>query len=150
MRVTPHRVRIASAGLMAAGALLVLSACSSEGDVFNLEVGQCIDELSTTDEVGNVPIVECSEPHQGEVFALPQLPDGDFPGTQAVSDASSTECNGPTFQSYVGMPYTESDIYTTALLPTAETWEDGDREIVCILIQQDRSDSTGTLRGANR
>lgn len=134
---------------LAAGALLSVAACTGT-DVLDLEVGQCLTDTASDDQVSSVPVVDCSEPHTGEIFALPQLPDGDFPGEQAISDQADQLCAGQAFQDYVGVPYQDSDIYYSTLVPSTETWDDGDREIVCILAAQDGSSSTGSLRGANR
>lgn len=143
-------LRRAATAVLAAGALALLSACSGTS-VLSLEVGQCITDTAQEGQVSSVPVVECTEPHNGEIYALPQLPEGDFPGDQAVKDQGDQLCAGQPFQDYVGVPYQQSEIYYTKLLPSAETWADGDREIVCILANQDGSPlSPGSLRGANR
>lgn len=134
---------------LAAGALLSVAACSGTS-VLDLEVGQCLTDTTSDDQVSSVPVVDCAEPHAGEIYALPQLPDGDFPGEQVISDQADQMCAGQAFQDYVGLPYQDSDIYYSTLVPSTETWDDGDREIVCILAAQDGSSSTGSLRGANR
>jgi len=138
-----------AAAVLAAGAFLTLSACSGTS-VLNLEVGQCITDTAQEGQVSSVPVVACSEPHTGEIYALPQLPDGDFPGEQAVGDQADQLCGGQAFQDYVGLPYDQSEIYITWLSPTAGTWADGDREIVCILANQDGSNLAGSMRGSNR
>jgi hypothetical protein len=144
-------LRRATTAVLAAGALALLSACGGTS-VLDLEVGQCItDETPEGEQVTSVPVVECSEPHAGEIYALPQLPDGEFPGEQAVSDQGDQLCSGQAFQDYVGVAYQESEIFYSALLPSTETWAEGDREIVCILANQDGSPlAPGSLRGANR
>ena len=40
------------------------------GDVNSLAVGDCIDEPSTTDAISDVQHQPCTEPHDGEVFAV--------------------------------------------------------------------------------
>lgn len=143
-------LRRAATAALAAGGLALLSACGGTS-VLSLEVGQCISDDVAQDQVSSVPTVDCSEPHNGEVYFLPQLPDGDFPGEQAIRDQVAQLCGGQAFQDYVGLPYQESEIYYRPYVPTAETWDDGDREIVCILANQDGSPlSPGSLRGANR
>ena len=46
------------------------TACGDDGgNVFSLEAGDCFDlDGATGEEVSDVPIVECSEPHDAEVF----------------------------------------------------------------------------------
>jgi hypothetical protein len=153
MTMTPRitaRARRLVAGALAAGAVAAVSACGGTS-VLSLEVGQCIsDQSAGEDEVSSVPVVDCAEPHYGEIYALPQLPDGEFPGDEVVSQRAQELCQGADFQTYVGVPYLESEIYQSALLPSAETWEEGDREIVCYLRNEDNSPITGSLRNANR
>jgi len=93
-----------------------------------------------------VPIVDCSQPHQGEIYALPQLPDGEFPGDEAVQQTAQEECGGQAFTDYVGVPFQQSEFEVTFLLPSAVTWADGDREIACLIA----STEPGSARGANR
>jgi hypothetical protein len=42
--------------------------------------------------VSDVPTVDCSEPHDNEVFATYDIPDGDFPGEEAIVAAAEEEC----------------------------------------------------------
>ena len=139
-----------AAGVLLTAALAAVSACGGETSVLNLEVGQCVN-TEAEGEVSSVPVVDCAETHNGEIFSLPQLPDGDFPGDESVRQSANELCAGQDFQTYVGKTYQESAIYFSALTPTTETWGDGDREIVCILTADETgSQSTGSLRGANR
>ena len=142
----PRPTRIAAA-VLAAGTFAVLTACGTS--VLDLEVGQCISSSAAEDEVSSLPVVECSEPHNGEIFALPQLPDGEFPGDEAVRDSGETLCTGPEFQTYVGIAPEESALSVDILFPSSDTWAGGDREIVCI-VADGEADTTGSLRGAAR
>ena len=173
--------RRAPASLLAAGALVALSACGSTGlapvagpaapppsaapadappsasptsaaaaedptSVFSLEVGQCIDAEADSGEVGSVPVVECSQPHEGEIYALPQAPDGGFPGEDALRQTAQDQCTGSAYTDYVGLPYEQSEFEVTFLLPTEESWSRGDREIGCIV----QNEEPGSVRGSNR
>ena len=154
MRTTPRALVL---GLLTALALVTLTACggliesiTGNTSVFSLEVGQCINQNIEGDSVSSIPVVDCAEAHTGEIYALPQVADGEFPGEQALGTQAEQECTGPAFQSYVGMPYQDSAIYANTLLPTSESWASGDREIVCYLQDQNGAELTGSLRGANR
>ncbi len=118
--------------LLAACALLVV-ACSSEGNVFSLEVGQCFNQ-PTGDEVQNVEIVDCDDSFDAEVYALFDLPEGDFPGADEAASGAFDGCLSR-FEPYVGIEYFESEIFLDALYPTAESWGQGDREVVCFLYE---------------
>lgn len=136
-------VRARVAAVVAVLSLLVV-ACGQS--VFDLEVGQCIN-LPDGNEVSTVDDVDCAEPHDAEVFALPTLPDGDFPGLTEVQSAGQEECLAA-FEPYVGAPYETSALYFSFLNPTAETWADGDREIACLLVSGDDSQLTGSKEGS--
>lgn len=143
----------AVAGLPACGLLPFpsLGASSSAPDdlVFNLEVGQCVS-YTNAEGLTDLTVVDCAQPHQNEVFLLPQVPDGPFPGEQALEVQAEQLCTGQAFEDYVGVAYSESEIYYDAAPPSAETWADGDREIICFLGEYDGSEITGSLRNANR
>jgi len=145
----------AIAGLLVVG----LGACSDDperdesgavtdgGDesVFDIAVGDCITD-SSTGQVSDVPVVPCSEPHVGEVFHTYDVPGDTFPGD--FTQVANEQCT-PAFQEFVGMAYEQSALVYTTLEPTAQSWEGGDRELVCI-IQDPSGNVTGTLQGANR
>ncbi len=117
---------------LGAAALLALTACS-DNNVFDLAVGDCFDAPSDEDtfQVSSVPIVECSEPHDNEIYALFDMDDADdFPGDDAAVAAAEEGCLSR-FEDFVGAPYETSIYYVGALWPSADTWADGDREIVC-------------------
>lgn len=119
------------------------SGASGEGDeapgedasVFDLTVGDCFNTGSTSDEVQQVGVVPCEEPHDAEVFHLVSYPDDGtgFPGLEVLNDFAAQECQGQPFADYVGIAYAESRFFTNQLTPTEGSWEQGDREIVCLL-----------------
>lgn len=139
---------------MIAGALIVLalglSACSKEVSANSLEVGDCTND-DFTGAVGEVDTVDCADSHTAEVFAVFDVDGDDFPGTADIQSQAAEGCNGDRFSEYVGTPYEESEIYTTYLVPTEETWNEADdRTIICLAVTQDGSASEGSVEGANR
>ena len=139
---------------MIAGALIVLalglSACSKEVSANSLEVGDCTND-DFTGAVGEVDTVDCADSHTAEVFAVFDVDGDDFPGTADIQAQAAEGCNGDRFSGYVGTPYEESEIYTTFLVPTEETWNEADdRTIICLAVTQDGSASEGSVEGANR
>jgi hypothetical protein len=76
------------------------------------------------------------------------LPDGDFPGEEAVVEQADESCTAE-FESFVGLPYEESALYLSYLTPSEETWPAGDREVLCT-VYDPAGDTTGTLFDANR
>jgi hypothetical protein len=128
-----------------AAAVLLAPACSDdverdeegnieeEGDVgaFNVREGDCfssIDDLGAA--VTDLPAVPCDQPHGAEVIHVFDMPDGEYPGDEAVQAAIEEGCN-PVF---LEQPYAEDLAYNMSMLfPDQRTWDElDDREIVCI------------------
>lgn len=122
-------------------------------DVMTLQVGDCFnDSDDMEDVVFDVAAVPCSEPHDNEVFAVRNLStglsSGEFPGDDALQTASYEYCSGTVFDDYVGTPYLDSALDVFTFTPTAESWEQGDRDFVCALYRLDLGKLTGTARGS--
>jgi len=148
---------------VAAVAALALFGCSSDdperdeetgelstsGDVgvFDLEVGDCLGEETGEGEIESLEAAPCSEPHTEEIFAALTVPDGDYPGQEALD----TEAEGclEEFAEFVGMPYEESVLEINYMTPTDESWGMGDRELLCTVYDPE-AETTGTLADANR
>ena len=134
-------------GFLLLVAALLVAACG--GNVFTLEVGTCFDDSAET-EVSSVPEVDCSEPHDNEVFAVFDYTASDtFPGTSAMNDAAQELCVAE-FEAYVGLSYQESALAVFPITPTERSWDSGDREIICALYDFDLSKLTGSMEGAAR
>ncbi len=159
---------VAGAALVSA-ALLVLTGCSliggakdpvrddsgtivasdDDADVFALRVGDCMASTDEATEVQTVPTRPCTEVHDSEIFASTTLPDGDFPGDDAVTATADDFCYGQ-FQTFVGMAYEQSVLGLSYFMPSKESWDGmGDREVLCILVDP-AGGVTGTMQGANR
>lgn len=119
-----------------------------ETSAFDLEVGDCFSVES--DELASVTVVQCAAPHEYEVFALfdhPAGPDAAHPGHQELLVEADTMCQPP-FEAYVGHDYQTSIWYITSLTPSDQTWAEGDREIACLLSQQDDDEEPITVTGS--
>lgn len=133
--------------LLATTALLA-SACTTS--VFTLAVGTCFDDEGAGGEVTDVPVVDCDEPHDNEVFHVFDLPDGDWPGDEAVLDAADEVCLGEAFTTFVGTPYLDSEVDAFSITPTQGSWEQADdREVICAAWVPDER-PTATLAGTGR
>jgi hypothetical protein len=117
---------------------LLLAACS--GNVFDLAVGDCFDDgdmaLGDVEEVGDVPMVECSEAHDNEVYAVVTVDGEVFPGDISIQNQADEACFGA-FEGFVGFDYETSELDFGWLVPTAETWEAGDRVVACFVYRMD-------------
>jgi hypothetical protein len=120
------------------------AASPGDFDAFDTFVGECFNDAG--------PVVDCSEPHDNEVFALLSYeggPTAPYPG-DAVVDAFAEEGCVVEFESFVGIDYDASRYVAYFLMPSAETWAAGDREIVCFLYDDTFRQLQGSMRGAAR
>lgn len=131
---------------------VVPTADEQSHDVFSLKVGQCFndDKPSLDGEedsaISTVPLIECQQPHDNEVFANHNLTGSTFPSEDEMDSQATSLCRG-SFDSYVGKPYDDSALSVGWISPTAESWSKNDRTINCILYQ-DETKIIGSKRGA--
>jgi hypothetical protein len=122
--------------------------------VEDLRVGDCFDAVEFGEdgeaEISDVDGVPCASPHTFEVFAVADYNGSEYPATQAQFEvAFDAVCVGP-FEEYVGLAYADSALWASAITPTEDGWNSGDREFICHLHNEDASPITGSQRGANR
>ena len=117
----------------------------TDTDVFTLAVGDCMNDTSST-EVTEVPIVDCADAHDFEVYYDFQLDGTDYPGDEAVDTDANAGCL-EAFDSFVGISYDESKYDYTYFTPTEGSWTDGDDRLVSCLIGDANGKLTGSLKG---
>jgi uncharacterized RDD family membrane protein YckC len=120
-------------------------------DVFDLEVGDCLADSLTggVEGIFTVETVPCSQPHSEEIYAVVPLPEGDFPGDEAVAVQADEGCTAE-FESFVGLPYEESVLYYNYLYPSDEqSWNGGYRWATCS-VYDPAGEVRGSLRGVQR
>lgn len=140
---SPDAQRDAAGAVASAGAL----------GAFSIQLGDCLKEPAVggaeVEQVEDVAAVPCSQPHESEVYARFDLPDGPFPGDPAVSRAAEERCTTE-FASYVGKPLAESTLEFYTFQPTESSWTaQSDREVLCV-ISDPAGPSTSSLKGAAR
>ena len=123
---------------------VISSACSAT--VLELEVGTCFDDPGNFEQVEDVPVVGCEEPHDNEVIANVDLTGSDYPGRDQVENRASQICYD-TFSDYVGISYEESIYDIGWFFPTDESWAVGDREVICLAYDLDLNKITGSING---
>lgn len=109
----------------------------------DVKQGDCLAEIPADTRVLTVKTVGCDETHSGEVFAVLQMPEGDFPGQPAI-DAYAEKCS-PELAAYSPEAMTDDSVQLYVLYPTAETWEQGDRAVTCIATLD--PPRTGSIKG---
>lgn len=128
-----------------------VTADGEETSVFDLAIGDCFS--ASGEQADSVLVVDCEQAHIYEVFALIDHEAGDgeaYPGDEEIGEYGDRVCRGP-FPNYVGHDYETSDYWITTLTPSAETWPEGDREIVCTLrLGEQGEETTGSAEGSGR
>ncbi|WDZ92159.1 septum formation family protein [Nocardiopsis sp. HUAS JQ3] len=154
-------LRTVGVSALAAGSVFALSGCGAlmsfmgAGNVMELNVGDCFveEEMNTalaSEDVSNVPLVDCAEEHDSEFFFSYEMTDAEYPGDEATMAQAEEVCLGENFTDFVGVPATESELYVGYLHPSQQTWDSyNDREIICY-VNTFGEMVTGTLAGANR
>lgn len=123
---------------------------SGDASVFELQVGDCFDDQTGSgDVVFDVPVVPCTEPHDNEIYFEFEMTDAVFPGNEATLESSALRCLDQ-FQPFVGSEYLESELDIFPITPTAQSWDEGDRLVYCVLYAVDLSKLTGSMRGTGR
>ena len=116
-----------------------------------LAVGDCIPLVEYDDEateIFEVPVVPCDQPHTDEVFYKYDLPDGEYPGDDAIYELAWEGCREQ-FEGFVGLSYEESELDIYPYSPTQASWSRWkDRTVHCIVFSYD--EVTGSLQGAGR
>ncbi|MEQ1734813.1 MAG: septum formation family protein [Rhodoglobus sp.] len=153
--------------LAVAGASLALAGCSLLGnivadntqaptdptvevdtDAFAIAVGDCLNDGNLDGEVTSVPTIACDQPHDSEAYASIMVDDGSYPGEDAILAQADDECRAA-FDSFAGINYDQSVLDFSYYYPTAGSWDNGDREILCLIYEFDVK-TTGSLAGAAR
>lgn len=124
--------------------------------VYDLAVGDCFDDPSIfsgdDSEILGVASVACDEPHDAEVYALVDLPDGDgasYPGDDEVFDRADDLCFEE-FEPFVGAAYDDSSLDFIYYVPGADSWDEGDRSVACMVVDMDGEPLTGSMEGSGR
>jgi len=116
---------------------------------FALQVGDCFN-FPEEDLIVSLEALPCSQPHDAEAYLSFDQDGDEYPGAAAVAAQTERGCFAA-FESFVGIPWEESELDIAALEPTQESWEDGDdREVTCAIVSYDGSKLTGSTKGSNR
>ncbi len=112
----------------------------SRARIESLEVGDCVADIAVSSGLNRV--VDCHQPHGGEVYALVDLSaageDGGYPGEAAVGVLSETLCLEE-FNAYTGREFERSRLWATNYYPTESGWASGDRTAECFLVAVDEN-----------
>lgn len=109
--------------------------------------GPCFDMQVDGGLVTGWDEVPCSGPRDVESFFFAEFRDEAFPGDDYLADAAAHTC-GEAFIVYVGTTVDASQHGLNWLVPSAQTWADGDRTAMCLIVAGDGEPITGIVKGS--
>jgi len=116
-------------------------------DAFNVQVGDCFNDVtSNSDRVASVPGVPCTEPHDNEAFAVFDVSVESYPDEDVMYDLAYDSCMVH-FEKFVGTDYESSSLEITTMYPSAESWKQDDREVVCAVFDMNANLLVGSAAG---
>ncbi len=130
------------------GSRLDLAAGTDRG-VFQLRQGDCFNaplrDAEAGAEVEGVAVLDCALPHFAEVYASFGLPAQAYPGFDELATLAQERCL-EAFEPFVGQPFEDSVLWFNALPPTRDSWDAGDRDVLCYVYDLVNGDMTGGAR----
>ncbi|PFG41800.1 uncharacterized protein DUF4190 [Isoptericola jiangsuensis] len=113
----------------------------------DLVVGDCFEPPADLTSGDPLESADCATPHTAEAYEVYDLPDGDFPGMEAVAAEAQTRCLDA-FAPYVGSEYVDSSLDVMYFHPTDVSWTFGDRRVVCGIVTMDGTPLETTVAGS--
>jgi len=111
-----------------------------------LAVGDCY--ARPDDDPRFVEKQSCARPHGREVTAAvehPAAPGVRFPGVAALNREMDRVCRTAA-EAYIGRSLDQAPLRVYRIYPSRESWEGGNRRVVCSLGRADRGPLAGSLR----
>jgi hypothetical protein len=120
-----------------------------EVSVKELIPGTCVNDLSLdpTKIYFSVPVVDCDEPHDSEIFLVGDLTYDYYPSISQLSTFLESLC-AEGFSSYAGENPADSNLAYSFWVPVEEEWEKGYERYHCILWDP-QGQKTGSAKGTS-
>lgn len=112
----------------------------------DLTAGTCIDAIESVNGAEFMRVMACDQAHQYEMAGTYELTEftGQYPGRIAIERVIHQGCR-TVFENHTGQPYTGRDFAIQTIAPSRSTWDNGDRTVLCLLMNIDRSMLTRSL-----
>lgn len=164
--LSPEGLRWVAVAASAVALAPLLTGCSFLGhgggsgtSVFDVKAGQCFAAPTEVKaQISDVNRVGCTQPHDQEAYAAVSYPSAsasggaaassDYPGDSAVAAFAQGAC-AQKFSSYVGVSYLDSSLFFTYLAPSARSWQDDDRTVLCFVTAAGRQ-LKGSVKGSKQ
>jgi hypothetical protein len=105
--------------------------------VFDLEPGSCLADLGSGSNVSQVSVVPCDVDHLAEVVATARMPDGPWPGRQAVEEFATDHCVPMIYEGGIEVG---DDLTWSYFGPTESSWSlRADRTVSCLVVKGGRA-----------
>ena len=114
--------------------------------VLDLRVGDCIAEDLAKGEIFTVDLIECSQPHRTEVYAVFDL-DGEFTTRDDVKLTADAGCYDR-FKDYIGIGVSKTSLNVMDLVPLDAAGFRTDPSVTCLAIAPEPV--TGSMKGSKR
>jgi hypothetical protein len=116
-------------------------------DAFNIRVGDCFNDLGPEEaEVSSLPGVPCSAPHDNETYAVFDVSLTSYPSENSMYELANEACM-ERFETFVGKDYETSSLDILTMYPSAESWIQDDREVVCSVYDMNANKLEGSVKG---
>ncbi len=116
-------------------------------DAFQVRVGDCFDDIGPDQaDVSSLPGVPCSAPHDNETYAVFDVSLTSYPDESAMYELANEACM-ERFESFVGKDYQSSSLDILTMYPSAESWIQDDREVICAVYDMNASKLEGSVKG---
>lgn len=112
-----------------------------------LAAGDCVGVEDDESYVGTVTVTDCRKAHLSEVigsYAWPATPG--YPGSDEMTRQAYFDCQAQ-FERYVGIGFWESQYDIQSIVPSAASWDEGDREVTCLVVDIEGRRLTRSVRG---
>jgi Septum formation len=96
----------------------------------DIKAGDCFAELPKGNRISSVDTISCDRPHVAEVAGVVTIPDGPYPGDSGFG-TYGTKCKD-SLGSYSPTALLDPDVDLAIMPPTQDSWQRGDREMVCV------------------
>jgi hypothetical protein len=124
--------------------------------ILSLRVGDCANDPNLvslgpeeTAETYELEAVPCRLPHDLEAFHDYELPDGDYPGEDAIFREAEQRCVQAA-RKFLGGPKGARRLGITSYVPRETSWRlYDDRKVLCVITERGRK-TVGTLEGTGR
>lgn len=106
---------------------------SGSESVFDVRVGDCLNDLEETDLEFSVNVTPCAKSHDAEAVSQFDLREGDWPGMPYVTREAERNCLNQVDSAAANAPR-RGEVEAFYLHPTEQSWARDDREVLCIAL----------------